>query len=108
MRIKPGHPQASQAIWRVRIGDTDTFRLQANVIKMINDISDAGGEITLKGEPYRYTAAEVDMFKGIRTGDATSREIAFVVDRDREFAERHDPYLGRERAACKPGDPGFE
>lgn len=111
-RIQAGHPQASQAIWRVRIEGTDPFRLQANVIKTINNISDAGGEITLKGVPYRYTAAEVDMLKGIRTGDTTSREIVFVVDRDRvrdqEFAERHDPYKARERSVPPRSVPGFD
>ena len=104
----PTIPQACFVIWRVRIEDTDPFRLQANVMKMIDDILDAGGEITLKGVPYRYTAAEVDLLKGIRPGESTSREIQFVVDRerarDREFSGRHDPYKAREQGTKK----GFE
>ena len=109
-RIVPDNPQACFVNWRVTIEDTDPFRLQANIIKMMNDILDAGGEITLKGVPYRYTAAEVDLLKGIRPGDTTSREIQFVVDRelsrDREFSGRHDPYKARERGTG--GSPGFE
>ena len=97
----PDNPQACFMIWRVRIEDTDPFRLQANVMKMIDDILDAGGAITLKGVPYRYTAAEIDLLKGIRPGDSTTREIQFVVDRerarDREFSGRHDPYKAREQ-----------
>jgi hypothetical protein len=96
----PDNPQACFMIWRVRIEDTDPFRLQANVMKMLDDISDAGGEIRLKGVPYRYTAAEIDLLKGIRPGDSTTREIQFVVDRerarDREFTGRHDAYKARE------------
>jgi len=97
----PDNPQACFMIWRVRIEDTDPFRLQANVMKMIDDILDAGGEITLKGVPYRYTAAEIDLLKGLRPGDSTTREIQFVVDRerarDREFSGRHDPYKARQQ-----------
>ncbi len=95
-RIIPDNPQASYVLWRVRIQDSDPFRIQANMMKMIKDILDAGGEISLKGVPYRYSAAEVDLLKGIRTGDTTSREIQFVVDRerarDREFEQINDPY----------------
>ena len=97
----PDNPQACFVIWRVRIEDTEPFRLQANVMKMIDDISDAGGEITLKGVPYRYTAAEIDLLKGLRPGDSTTRSIQFVVDRerarDREFSGRHDPYKARQK-----------
>jgi uncharacterized membrane protein YgcG len=107
-RIVPDNPQASYSNWRVQIEDTDPFRLQANIIKMINDILDAGGEIVMRGVPYRYTAAEVDLLKGVRPGDTTSREIQFVVDRelarDREFSGRHDPYKAREQKSR----PAFE
>ncbi len=109
-RIVPDNPQACFVNWRVTIEDTDPFRLQANIVKMINDILDAGGQITLRGVPYRYTAAEVDLLKGIRTGDTTSREIQFVVDRelsrDREFSGRHDPYKARQSGGASKG--GFE
>jgi hypothetical protein len=101
----PDNPQACFAIWRVKIEDTDPFRLQANVMKMIDDILDAGGEIRLKGVPYRYTAAEVDLLKGIRPGEGTVHEIQFVVDRerarDREFSGRHDPYKARKQGKTK-------
>jgi hypothetical protein len=97
----PDNPQACFMIWRVRIEDTDPFRLQANIMKMLDDILDAGGKIVLKGVPYRYTAAEIDLLKGVRTGEGTTREIRFVVDRerarDREFSERHDPYKASEQ-----------
>ena len=105
-RLIPDNPAASYQIWRVTIQNSDPFRLQANIVKMLNDISDNGGSIVLKGVPYRYTAAEVDLLKGVRPGDATTRELQFVLDRelvrDREFSGRHDAY----KAGGNPG--GFE
>lgn len=106
-RIVPDNPQASYVNWRVTIDGTDPFRLQSNIQKMLHDISDSGGTIQIKGVPYRYTAAEIDLLKGIRPGDATSREIQFVMDRelvrDSEMAGRHDAYEAREQQ-----NPGFE
>jgi hypothetical protein len=95
-QIIPENPQASYVVWRVRIEGTDPFRLQANIIKMAHEILDAGGELYLKGVPYRYTADEVDLLKGIRPGDATDRRVQFVIDRelarDKELQGRHDPF----------------
>ncbi len=89
LRIEPDNPQASTSIWRVRIQGTEPFRLQANIIKMVQDLLKAGGRITIKGVPYRYTPEEIEWFKGLRPGDCSSREIQFVIDRelmrDREF-----------------------
>jgi len=94
--IIPNNPQACWVTWQVRIEDTDPFRLQANVMTMIHEILNAGGEAHMKGVPYRYTAAEIDLLKGIRPGEATSRKVQFVIDRelarDKEFQGRHDPY----------------
>ena len=105
-QIVPNNPQASYVAWRVRIEDTDPFRLQSNVIKMIHDILDAGGEIHYKGVPYRYTADEVDLLKGIRPGEATTRKIQFVIDRelarDKELSGRHDPNKAREKGKSTP------
>ena len=84
--IQPGNPQASFVAWRVRIENTDPFRFQANVMTMLRRIAEAGGEIVLKGVPYRYTRAEVDLLEGIRPRNTTSRSIVFVVDRDRAQA----------------------
>jgi len=98
-RIVPDNPQASYVNWRLTIDGTDPFRLQTNIQKMLLDISDSGGTVQIKGVPYRYTAAEIDLLKGIRPGDATSREIQFVLDselvRDSEMAGRHDAYKTR-------------
>ena len=81
--VEPGNPQASLALWRVRIEDTTTFRLQSNVMTMLKSICEAGGELVLRGVAYRYTPAEVDLLKGVFAYDVTSREIAFRVDRER-------------------------
>lgn len=106
-RIVPDNPQASFVNWRVTLTETDPFVLQANIVKMLSDISDSGGELVMNGVPYRYTAAEIDLLKGIRPGDATSREIQFVLDRelvrDREMTQRHDAYEAR-----KTQEKGFE
>lgn len=110
-KLVPDNPQASHVTWRVRLQDTDPFRFQTNVMNMINQILDAGGEINLRGVPYRYSAAEVNLLMGIRPGDATSRSIQFVIDRerarDREFERRHDPYKAREIPRSRPSS-GFE
>jgi len=109
-RIVTNNPQASVVIWEVKIDGTDPFRLQANIINMINAILDNGGTIYLNGVRYRYSSAEVDLLKGIRTGDSSSKELHFVIDRerarDREFQGRHDPYRPRHRPSYY--DPGFE
>ena len=47
----PDNPQACFAVWRVRIEDTDPFRLQANVMRMIDQILDAGGRTHAKRGP---------------------------------------------------------
>lgn len=89
--IVPDNPQACHSEWEVEIKDTEPFRLQSNIMKMVNDIVDADGSITLKGVPYRYTKDEVQLLKGLRTGSVSTREIQFVIDRDRarhkEFSE---------------------
>ncbi len=105
--VVPDNPKASWSTWRVTYEGSDPFRLQANIMTMVNQILDAGGEITLKGVPYRYGADEVNLLMGIRTGSATSRMVQFIFDRermrDREFSGRHDPYKARQR-----NKPGFE
>ena len=94
--LQPDNPSASYAVWRIRIEDTDPFRVQANIMTMINKVLDAGGDLVLKGVHYRYSAAEVNMLMGVRPGSTTSREIQFVFDRermrDREMQGLHDPY----------------
>ena len=81
--VEPGNPQASLALWRVRIEDTTTFRLQSNVMTMLKSVCEAGGELVLRGVAYRYTPTEVDLLKGVFPYDVTSRELAFRVDRER-------------------------
>ena len=95
-QITPGNPQASYIKWRIQIEETDPFRVQTNIMKMINDVLDAGGDLTMRGVPYRYTPAEVDMLRGIRTSSANPKVINFIVDRERmrdgDFSDRHNPY----------------
>ena len=109
-RIVPDNPQACVTEWEVEIdpGATDSFRLQANIMKMVNDLLDAGGTIRIKGVPYRYTPLEMKLMMGIMPGTATSRSVQFFIDRermrDREFSGRHDP----ENASQQAAKPGFE
>ena len=97
MRIVPDNPQTCITEWAVEIDilKTDAFRFQANVMKMVNDILDAGGTIRLKGIPYRYTPGELRLMMGLMPGEATTRSVRFVVDaeraRQRRLAGRHDP-----------------
>ena len=96
LKIDPSSPQRSYSTWRVSLEGTDAFRFQANVMTAINRILDSGGQIRMKGVTYRYTAGEVNFLMGIRPNSATSREIQFVVDRervrDREMSGTHDPF----------------
>jgi len=79
--LKPNNPQASQTLWRVTINCTDTFRLASNTNAMLRDIVESGGQTVRNGVVYEYTAAEVDLLKGIRMNNVSSREIQFVLDR---------------------------
>ena len=94
MVLDPGNPQASYATWRVRIENTEPFQLQANVMTMLERVHDAGGQGTINGVRFRFTADEVDLLKAIRPGSSTSRSLVFVVDRDRaqaiEFSSGYD------------------
>ncbi len=90
-QIVPDNPQACWLLWRVRVDDSgDGFRLQTDMMDMLQEINRAGGYLDLYGVPYRYSRSEIGMLKGIRPGDATSRSLQFVVDRelarDREMA----------------------
>lgn len=100
-RIIRDNPQACFTEWEVEIdtNQTESFRLQANIMKMINDIIKAGGTITIKGVPYRYTPAEVHLLKGFYPGETTSRSIQFIVDREKA---RDSEFTG------KHSKPGFE
>ncbi len=81
--IVRNNPQASYAAWRVEIDGsiTESFRLEANIMKMIGDVMDSGGNIELKGVPYRYSADEIRQLKGIHPGKSNARQLQFVVDR---------------------------
>lgn len=75
---------------------------------MVNDVLDAGGEIMINGVPYRYSPSEMKLMMGLRPGEATSRSVQFVIDRermrDRDFSDRHDP----ENATRNEANTGFE
>ena len=90
LKLAPNNPQASLAFWSVKTGGTDSFRLQANIIKNVKDIINSGGNIEKNGIKYRYSAGEIAMLKGLRPGDCSSRELHFVIDRelarDKEFS----------------------
>ncbi len=49
----PGNPQASYSAWRVIIRGTDAFRLQANILTMLDTLVQRGGCTVLRGIPYR-------------------------------------------------------
>jgi len=106
--ILPDTPQAFTSHWEVEIHNTDTFRLQANIMRMINDLLDAGGKAVINGVPYLYSPSEVKLLMGIRSGSVTPRYVQFIIDRerarDREIAGRHDP----NNAVKSPNLPNFE
>jgi len=81
-RIIPDTPQASFVTWQVLVEGSEPFRLQTNIIKMVDDLLKADGEMILRGIPYRYNPAEVTLLKGLRPGDATASEIQFIIDRN--------------------------
>lgn len=93
-KIIPNNPQACTTEWEVEISGTDPFRLQANMMKMIDDILKAKGNVRINGVPYRYTKSERRMLAGIMPAEATSRSLQFVIDRERardaEFSKKYD------------------
>lgn len=106
-RIVADTPQASFVTWRLTLdgNETEPFRLQANIMKMIGDISGSGGTIVINGVPYDYTPSEIDMLKGVRPGDATTREIQFVVDRE---LVRDKEMAGQDTGAQAGKTKGFD
>lgn len=92
--IQPNNPKACHTEWAVDIEGTEPFRLQANIMKTVDSILEADGEITINGVPYRYSEQELELLQGLRTGSTTTREIQFLIDRDRardkEFRGRFD------------------
>jgi hypothetical protein len=78
-RIVPDNPRACFAVWQVRIQELDPVRIQANILRMIQDIRNAGGNVVIKGVGHRYSKAEVDLLNGIRPGNMVSGEIQFIV-----------------------------
>ena len=93
-KLIPDSPQLCLSIWSVDVENTDTFRLQSNINKMINDIIASDGELILKGVPYRYSGYEVELLNGIRPASTTSRSIEFVIDtesaRDKDYTKGFD------------------
>lgn len=92
--INPENPQKCFTIWSVDVENTDAFRLQANVHKMIKDVIAADGNLFLKGVPYRYSGYEVELLNGIRPGSTTSRSLEFIIDtelaRDSEYINKFE------------------
>jgi hypothetical protein len=94
-QIVSDNPQGSYILWRVQVEDTDPFRLEANIVKRIKDVLAADGDVTIDGIPYRYTQNELLLLKGFRPGNSTTREVQFVIDRERV---RDREMLGGRRA----------
>ena len=94
MLIDPENPQRSYVSWRIRIENTDIFRFQENIMTLLEQVYDAGGQGNFNGVPFRFTPDEIDLLKAIRPYEVTSRSIVFIVDRDRaqaiEFSSGYD------------------
>ncbi|MCG8568442.1 MAG: hypothetical protein MI747_25510 [Desulfobacterales bacterium] len=84
-RIVHDNPQACVSEWTIEIdpAETDPFRLQANLMKMVKDVLDAGGQTRIKGVAHRYSLDEVKMLAGFVPLEATAHSLQFVVDRQR-------------------------
>lgn len=76
-RIVPDNPGACFAVWRIRIHEPDPSRIQSEILKMIRDIRNSGGQVVVKGSIHRYTSAEVVQLSGIRAIGAAGSEIQF-------------------------------
>ncbi len=82
MTIVPDNPQASFVNWRVTVNGIDSFTLQTTIMDMSRELIRAGGLLTMEGVPYNYTKDEIGLLYGLRPGDATSRKLWFLIDRD--------------------------
>jgi hypothetical protein len=81
--IAPDNPQASKVLWLVTArDDLDPFGLQTTIIHMTRELFQTGGVLPAAEEGYAYPLAEIAMLRGLRAGDATSRKIHFVIDRE--------------------------
>jgi len=80
--IVADNPQASRVFWRVSVDGIDAFQLQTAIMDMDRKLLRAGGNLSMEGVVYNYTMDEIAMLLGLRPGDATSREIQFVIDRE--------------------------
>ncbi len=90
-RVQPDTPQGSWETWRVTTaGEADVFRLQSEIMAMVEEVMRNGGYVDIYQVPYRYSPDEIALLKGLRPMEATSRSLYFVIDRelarDREMA----------------------
>lgn len=90
--FNPEGPQSSYEVWRISHdgGVTSPYRIQANIIKGLKDVLNSNGSIIYKGIPYRYSANEISLLKGVRPGRTKSKEIQFIYD-----TNRHNKYDAR-------------
>lgn len=90
LAIDPVRPQASRAFWRLRLGDTDSFRVQANIWTALRKVGAAGGRTSISAVPFDYDNDELKRLAGVRPAAVSACTIGFVVDRelarDKDFA----------------------
>lgn len=87
-KVVPNNPQACMVKWQVSINssETDTFRLQTNILKNAQDLIDAGGQTVINGVPFRNTRNEIWPILGLVPASTTSQLIGFVIDFDKARA----------------------
>ncbi|KPA10216.1 conserved hypothetical protein, secreted [Candidatus Magnetomorum sp. HK-1] len=71
----------STSVWRVLVSETELFRLNTNITRLIKQIVTSKGIFEKNGVLFHYDAKEIDSLKRIKCKDTSSREILFVLDK---------------------------
>ena len=82
-QIIPGTPQASHALYQVKIRGTEPARLVANIRATINKVCSGSGEKDLRGISFNLTPATRRHLYALRCRTQTGGEIIYVHDSHR-------------------------
>ena len=80
-RLDPQKPASCIVEWQVKIGDTDAFKLESSLYRMLRDTARNGTEEEAPVFEFDPTEKDLGSFKNIRPWRASSREIQFVSGR---------------------------
>lgn len=81
--LDPSRPADCIVEWAVWIRDTDPFQLQIHINEMVHGPTRQESTVAERGAAWRSGSGGLEQMKDIRPCRASSREIGFVLDRQR-------------------------